>query len=165
MENSNFEVEGENAIARILRNLTDVEIDNGVYKNNRRIPNLLRTQRIFTSGIFISHEDESVKSLTLDLLQSPYELSDNWLKMHDVPITEKQFLVRKDIVKSISMLKLKKIIKMKSDVDNRIKELQAESTDNNYDEIMLCLRESMQLQTFINKLSNDTGTVVLPVVK
>jgi DNA primase len=166
LENSNFEVEGENAIARILRNLTDVEIDNGVYK---KIIDEYRTyyehNEFLPQVFFISHEDESVKSLTLDLLQSPYELSDNWLKMHDVPITEKQFLVRKDIVKSISMLKLKKIIKMKSDVDNRIKELQAESTDNNYDEIMLCLRESMQLQTFINKLSNDTGTVVLPVVK
>ncbi len=166
LENSNFEIEGENAIARILRNLNDVDIENEVY---RKIINEYREyyqhKEFLTQVYFITHEDESIKSLTLDLLQSPYELSENWLKMHDVPITDKQFLVRKDIVKSISMLKLKKIIKMKTDVDLRIKELQTESLEKNYDEIMMCQKESMQLQGFIKKLSMDTGTVVLPVMK
>lgn len=82
--------------------------------------------------------------------------------MHDVPITDKQFLVRKDIVKSISLLKLKKIIRMKQDVDNRIKELQHDTSENGIQETMLCQKESIQLQQFIRKLSTDTGTVVLP---
>ena len=84
--------------------------------------------------------------------------------MHDVPITEKQFLVRKDIVKSISLLKLKKIIKMKHDVDARIQELGKLTDEASIDEVRMCMKESMQLQTIINKLAKDTGTTVLPVV-
>ena len=166
LENSNFEIEGENAIARILRNLLDVEIENPVYRKMiEEYKSYYEHNEFLPQVYFIAHDDESVKQLTIDLLQSPYELSDNWWKMHDVPITDKQFLARKDIVKSISMLKLKKIIKMKSDVEARLKELQAESVTNNYEEIMLCQKETMQLQQFIKKLSADTGTVVLPYLK
>ncbi len=166
LENSNFEIEGENAIARILRNLYDVEIENESY---RKIVDEYRSyyqhNEFLPQAFFITHEDENVKKITLDLLQSPYELSENWLKMHDVPITDKQFLARKDIVKAISILKLKKIIKMKNDVEIRLKELQELSINDNYDEIMLCQKESIQLQSFIKKLAADTGTVVLPYLK
>ena len=165
LENSNFEIDGENAIARILRNLTDVEFENGIY---RKVVDEYRTyyehNEFLPQVFFINHDDEEIKSLCIDLLQSPYEISDNWIKMHDVPITEKQFLVRKDIVKSISLLKLKKIIKMKHDVDARIQELGKLTDEASIDEVRMCMKESMQLQTIINKLAKDTGTTVLPVV-
>lgn len=165
LENSNFEVEGENAIGRILRNLADVEIDNAIY---RKIIDEYRTyyehNEFLPQVFFINHDDEAIKTLCIDLLQSPYELSDNWLKMHDVSITEKQFLVRKDIVKAISLLKLKKIIKMKHDVELRMKELEAENASTKHDELIMCMKESMQLQSIITKLAKDTGTTILPVV-
>lgn len=163
LENSNYEIEGENAIARILRNLSDVEIDHPEYNMIiEEYRNAFAQNEFLTQAHFFNHPDEAIRNLTIDLLQSPYELSDNWTKMHDVPITEKQFLVRKDIVKSISLLKLKKIIRMKQDVDNRIKELQHDTSENGIQETMLCQKESIQLQQFIRKLSTDTGTVVLP---
>lgn len=166
LENSNFEIEGENAIGKILRNLADVEIENELY---RKIIDEYRAyynrNDFLPQSHFINHEDEAVKTLTLDLLQTPYDLSENWWKMHDVAITDKQFLVRKDIVKSISILKLKKMIKMKMDVEERLKELQNETGAANIEEIMLCQKEVMELQTYIRKLSSDTGTVVVPVIK
>ncbi|HNA59153.1 MAG TPA: hypothetical protein PLJ43_13570, partial [Chitinophagales bacterium] len=163
LENSNYEIEGENAIARILRNLSDVEIDHPEYNMIiEEYRNAFAQNEFLTQAHFFNHPDEAIRNLTIDLLQSPYELSDNWTKMHDVPITDKQFLVRKDIVKSISLLKLKKIIRMKQDVDNRIKELQHDTSENGIQETMLCQKESIQLQQFIRKLSTDTGTVVLP---
>ncbi len=166
LDNSNFEIEGENAIARILRNLSDVEIDNPLYKKLiDEYREAFERQEFLPQVHFINHPDEQLRSLAIDLLQTPYELSDNWQKMHDVPITEKQFLVRKDIVKSISLLKLKKIIRMKQEVDNRIKELQSATEPADLDEIMMCQKESIQLQQFIRKLSADTGTVVLPIVR
>jgi len=164
LENSNFEIEGENAVAQILRNLSDVEIEHPLYSKI-----VEEYQQAFHQGeylqqvYFINHPEETIRNLTIDLLQSPYELSDNWLKMHDVHIREKQFLVRTDIVKSISMLKLKKIVKMKRDVDDRLKTLQQEKAADHLEEIMLCQKESIQLQEFIRRLSQQTGTVVLPV--
>ena len=166
LDNSAYEVEGENAIARILRNLSDVEIDHPVYA---RMVEAYKTG--FEQGIFLPqshfmhHDDIELRQLAIDLLQTPYELSDNWGKMHDVPITDKQFLVRKDIVKSISLLKLKKILRMKSDVEARMKELQDANDPSTLDEIIMCIKESMQLQQFIQKLSADTGTIVLPVIR
>lgn len=163
LENSNYEIEGENAIARILRNLSDVEIDHPDYHRIiEEYRSAFEQKDFLTQAYFFNHPDETIRNLTIDLLQSPYEISDNWTKMHDVPITDKQFLVRKDIVKSISLLKLKKIIRMKQDVDNRIKELQHDTSEHGIQEIMLCQKESIQLQQFIRKLSSDTGTVVLP---
>ncbi|MGB4929840.1 MAG: hypothetical protein WBP43_07705, partial [Chitinophagales bacterium] len=165
LENSNFEVDGENAVGRILRNLADVEIENELY---RKVIDEYRTyyehNEFLPQVYFINHDDDAIKNLCIDLLQSPYEISDNWIKMHDVPITEKQFLVKKDIVKSISLLKLKKIIKMKHDVDLRIQELSTSTDELATDEIRMCMKESMQLQVIIHKLAKDTGTTVLPVV-
>jgi DNA primase len=124
LENSNYEIEGEHAISRILRNLADVEIDHELYRRMIDEYREYYNKDEFLSQVhFINHEDDLIKQLTIDLLQTPYELSDNWWKMHDVAITDKQFLVRKDIVKSISMLKLKKILKMKMDVESRLLEL------------------------------------------
>lgn len=166
LDNSNYEIEGENAIARILRNLSDVEIDNPLYKKLiDEYREAFERQEFLPQVHFINHPDEQLRSLAIDLLQTPYELSDNWQKMHDVPITEKQFLVRKDIIKSISLLKLKKIIRMKQEVDNRIKELQSATEPADLEEIMMCQKESIQLQQFIRKLSADTGTVVLPIAR
>ncbi|MBC8045252.1 MAG: hypothetical protein H7Y00_00505, partial [Fimbriimonadaceae bacterium] len=70
-----------------------------------------------------------------------------------------------DIVKTISILKLKKIIRMKMDVDERIRELQEEDMNKNLDEIMMYQKEAVELQTYMKQLSNDTGIVVMPVVK
>lgn len=166
LDNSAYEIEGENAIARILRNLSDVEIDHPVYA---RVVEAYRdgfAQGIFLpQSFFIQHEDPEIRQLAIDLLHSPYELSDNWEKMHDVPITDKQFLARKDIVKAISLLKLKKILRMKYDVETRLKELQFANDPQDVDEVIMCMKESMQLQQFILKLSADTGTTVLPVIR
>ena len=166
LENSNFEIEGENAIGKILRNLSDVEIDNDLYRTIIEEYRRYYDKDEFLPQVhFINHENDSVKALVLDLLQTPYELSENWLKMHDVAVTDKQFLVRKDIMKSISMLKLKKILKMKMDVETRLQELQNDPIHNNIEEMMLCQKEVMELQGYIKKLSGDTGTVVVPANK
>ncbi len=163
LENSNFEIEGENAIGKILRNLSDVEIDNDLYRTIVDEYRRYYDKEEFLPQVhFINHENDLVKALVLDLLQTPYELSENWLKMHDVAVTDKQFLVRKDIMKSISMLKLKKILKMKMDVEARLQELQNDPIHNNMEEMMLCQKEVMELQGYIKKLSGDTGTVVVP---
>lgn len=166
LENSNFELDGENAIAKVLRNLQDVEIENQLYNKVIEEYKSYYTQNEFISqGYFINHTDDAVKNLCLDLLTTPYELSENWEKMHGVHITNKIFLAGKDIVKTISLLKLKKIIKMKMDIDERIQDLQQEDLQKNIEEILLYQKEAVELQSYIKQLSADTGIVVLPVVK
>lgn len=166
LENSNFELDGEKAIARILRNLEDVEIDNPLYnKIVHEYQSYYDHEEFISQAYFINHEDEAVKMLCLNILQTPYEISDNWAKMHDVHITDKFFLAGKDIVKTISLLKIKKMIRMKMEVEERIQELEKESVDKNFDEILLYQKEILDIHEYIKKLSLDTGIVAIPVVK
>ena len=96
LENSNYELEGENAIVAILRNLEDVEIDNNLYKQVvDEYRKFYEQQEFLSQSHFINHEDETIRKLCLNLLQSPYELSDNWEKMHEVYIKDKSYLVQK----------------------------------------------------------------------
>jgi len=166
LENSNYELDGEQAITRILRNLENVEIENQLYnKVIEEYKNYYEKDEFISQVYFINHTDDAIKTLCLNILQSPYELSDNWGKMHGVHITDKLFLAGKDIVKTISLLKLKKMLKMKMDVDQRIKELQEAGMSENLDEIMMCQKEAMDIQGYIKQLSQDTGIVVMPVMK
>ncbi|MFN0276176.1 MAG: DNA primase [Chitinophagales bacterium] len=166
LENSNYELDGENAIVKILRNLQDIEIENQLYtKVIEEYKSYYSQNEFISQGYFINHDDNAIKDLCLDLLTAPYELSANWEKMHGVHITDKFFLAGKDIVKTISLLKLKKIIKMKMEVDDRIRDLQQDDLHKNIDEIMMYQKEAMELQSYIKKLSADTGIVVMPVVK
>ncbi|MBC8173400.1 MAG: DNA primase [Chitinophagales bacterium] len=166
LENSNYELDGEQAITRILRNLENVEIENQLYnKVIEEYKNYYEHNEFISQVHFLNHEDDAVKTLCLNILQSPYELSENWSKMHGVHITNKLFLAGKDIVKTISLLKLKKMIKMKMDVDEKIKELQEKGMAENMDEILMCQKEAIDIQGYIRQLSKDTGIVVMPVVK
>lgn len=166
LENSNFEIEGENAIVRILSNLADVEIDHVLYQQIiEEYRDYYRQNEFLPQAHFINHHDEPVRKLVLDLLQTPYELSENWWKMHEVFITDKQFLVRKDIVKSISMLKLKKVLRMKMEAEEKIRALQEEMQDADSAGISYYQKEVIALQELIKKLSADTGTVVVPYIK
>ncbi len=166
LENSNFEVDGENAILKILNNLADVEIENELYKKVvEQYKSYYEKSEFIPQVYFINHEDEQIRKLATDILQSPYELSDNWWKMHDVAITDKQFLVKRDVIKSISLLKLKKITRMKMELDEKIKALQNESLQNNMDQITHYQKKVMELESLKKKLAINTGTVVMPMVK
>ncbi|MBP9188870.1 MAG: DNA primase [Chitinophagales bacterium] len=166
LENSNSEVEGENGILRILRNMEDVEIENQLYNKVLKEYIQYYTQQDYISQAhFINHPETEVRELTIDILQTPYELSDNWAKMHDVHITNKVLLTQQDILKTISFLKLKKVVKMKLEIEQQIKELQDIKTEEADNEINLYLKEVTELQQLIKRLSIDTGTVVLPYIK
>lgn len=164
LENSNYELDGENAVLTILRNLDDVEIDNELY--NR----IISEYRQFYSGSeflpqshFVNHPDDHIRQLCTNLLQSPYELSENWSKMHDVLIKDKSFLVHKDIVKAISILKLKKVLKMKADIEQQLKQLQSDQSSEA--DMILAMQDVKQLQDIIRRLSEVTGTVVMPYLR
>jgi DNA primase len=164
LENSNYELDGENAVVTILRNLEDVEIDNQLYHT------IIDEYRQFYAGNeflpqshFVNHPDDHIRQLCTDLLQSPYELSENWSKMHDVLIKDKSFLVHKDIVKAISILKLKKVLKMKAEIEQQVKQLQSDQSSEA--DLILAMQDVKQLQDIIRRLSEVTGTVVMPYLR
>lgn len=166
LENTNHEVEGENAIMYILRNMEDVKIENALYdKILQEYQQYYSQNDYILQSHFINHPEAEVRQLAIDILQTPYELSPNWSTMHGVHITDKSLLVEQDIIKTISLLKLKKMIKLKLEIDAKIKNLQQEQTAGATQEIHLLLKESDVLLAVIGKLAKKTGTIILPNLK
>ncbi len=161
LENSNFELEGDNAIKAVLDNLQDVEIDHPLY--NRIIEEYKKyyaENEFLSQGHFINHPDDAIRQLCTNILTSPYELSDNWSKMHEVHIKDKSILIHKDIIKAISILKLKKVIKRKLELEQYGATLYREG--DNDEEIKMVMEDIRKLQEFIGQLSLLTGVEVLP---
>lgn len=166
LENSNNETEGENTVMQILQNLTDIEIDTPLYKKViAEYVQFYAKNEFITQAYFINHADEALRNLAIDILQSPYELSDNWRKMHDVVIAVKAAYTQKDILKTISLLKLRKIIREKMEIEQKIKEMQSDKSPDAINEITLYQKEIQIYQKIIQELSVHTGTVILPYTK
>jgi DNA primase len=163
LEYYNADVEEEKATVIILANLADVKIQNPLFASI-----IEEFRENVDKGVYLedrhftNHENEDVRKLAIELIQSPYEISENWEKKHNVYITEKSLIVKTDIIKAVSLLKLKKMLKLKKEFQNKIKMIQNEGNwEDNFDEIMHHQKMLKQFDEVIHELSKQTGTVVL----
>ncbi len=103
-------LDGEPAVALVLGEVSDVELEHPVY---RRILDDYRTAlgagELLPAAFFLQHDDPAVKEVAIGLVHSPHELSPNWEKKHDIAITDRRFNVRRDIGKVVGYLKARKI--------------------------------------------------------
>lgn len=120
-----FESEGhlvdeQPAIPFILEQVADVDLEHPLYRSIlQAYRQAMSIGEVLTNAFFLQHEDGAVKSLAIDILHKPYALSPNWAKKHDIAITDKRFLVRRDVEKVVAYLKVRKI-------DGLIKEVAAQ---------------------------------------
>lgn len=108
---------------------------------------------------FVSNEDPEVSNFAIEILQKPYELSENWIKMHDIAITDTQFVYKKDIHSSLCRLKLERLKIMIDESRNGMQRAQDEGDE-------LALLEQIQLyQHYIDikkQIAAALGSVILP---
>jgi DNA primase len=113
-------VDDQPAVPFILDQVADVDVDHPVYRKIlQAYRQAMEIGEVLTTKFFLQHENEAIKSLAIDILHKPYELSPNWTKKHDIAITDKRFLVRRDVEKVVAYLKVRKI-------DGLIKEVAAQ---------------------------------------
>ncbi len=119
----------------ILANVEEVveDFENPVYKKIAlECYELLGQEKAVARQHFIQHQDEEIKQTTLNLLSSPYEYSPNWEKIHDQPLQtqkkpEDNFI--NDTLSSVNRFKLKSIIKLCAQNQERIKEAFSEGDE------------------------------------
>jgi DNA primase len=58
---------------------------------------------------FLTHENDEIRKLAFEILNKPYELSENWTKMYQIDITDKSTLVKRDLQSIIYKLKIELI--------------------------------------------------------
>lgn len=164
LEYAHFDYSDEWKVAHAILMELDEDETPMVDPISEKIVNVYRTSIQEESLIpethhFVSHEDPEISNFAIEILQKPYELSENWIKMHDIAITDTQFVYRKDIHSSLCRLKLERLKILIDETRNSMQKAQDEGDE-------LALVEQVQLfQQYIDmkrQIAAALGSVILP---
>lgn len=111
-----------------------------------------------TQGL-VGNSDPEISSFVIDVLQKPYELSENWGKMHDIAITDTQFMYKKDIHSSLCRLKLERLKIM---IDDCRHAMQVAQNENNEEGLLEQLQQYQYLIGIKKQIAATLGSVILP---
>ena len=109
----------------ILNEVKDVALYNVVYRMMlHEVESQIESGNIPDHHYFLQQQDEEMKKLAMEIISSPYSLSENWNKMHDIFVTMPTENFRNDVISSLNHFKLKKVMTM---MKENLKELKAVS--------------------------------------
>lgn len=108
--------------------------------------------------LFLGHEDKEISSFAIEVLHSPYELSPNWDKMHDIVVTDTLLMFKKDIRSSLCRFKLEKVNVLIN--ENKIA-IQKATDDKNDEEVNRLMARHRDYKNLHKQLAEVLGTVIL----
>lgn len=113
-------------------------------------------------GYFLVHPDEEVRFLAIELISVPYELSRNWEEKYEIYTQTEKDALKKAAIKSILILKEKKLQIAMQEVGERIKELEKEKDAPDYKErLNKELEEKKKLDEINVYIARFTSRVIL----
>lgn len=148
----------------IIANIEDVieDFDNKMYqKIAKEARQLLLKKKKVTEQFFITHLDDKMSQAAINLITSPFEMSENWEKKHEITLTTQvipELNFTKDSIESLKRFKLRKIMKMCETNQEKIKELAAAQQ---VDKMMKHMKVQQKLLTMRNTLAEELKTVIL----
>ncbi len=87
----------------------------------------LEEGRVLDSDFFVSHENEEISRLAASIICDPYQLSENWEKMHQIFITEAVLLFKEEVFNLMNRYKLRHVMKMIDENLQNIKDCKTEA--------------------------------------
>ena len=125
------EIEDRPAAQYILEQVAEIELKHPIYsrilqqyREGLKTGELPVAQDLLTPTI-----DPAIKEAIIDMVSSPYTISENWEKKHDIHITNPAYLVRKDIEKVVGYLKIRKLEEVRKQLMDLIKEADDPTAD------------------------------------
>lgn len=103
---------------------------------------------------FLKHSDRDISAMAISLLTSPYSLSENWYNMHNITVTEESDHMRSTVMSSIFHLKKKKVVALMADKQRQMQ------VEKNEDNLMILMKEYLDLKGIEKYISNFLGTVI-----
>lgn len=107
----------------IVQNLSDVTFENDLCK---RIVDYYRTElengQLPTINQFLRSEDAAIASVAITLTTSPYSLSENWVKKHQIYVKEEGENIKAAVLGGLYHLKKRKVDKMLTELMNQMKD-------------------------------------------
>jgi len=156
-----FDQEEDLSVAEyVLSNLEDVleNFKNPLYKQvvNIAFDRLINEEKL-DANFFLHHPDEKVRQLALNVTSSPYDYSPGWEERDILLRSQKmpELNFTNDSMQSLLRFKLKKIIRMCEENQERLKE------EKDTDKLMTLLQVQQRLLETRNKVAAELNTVVL----
>ncbi len=155
-----FDEEANITVAEyILNNIEDVidSFDDLVYE---AIAKEYNKNRKLTGNHFLTHKDKEIKQVAINLLADPYDYSPGWEERFEKPMNQKnpEDNFTKDSIYSLRRFKLKKVIKMCNENQEKIGNLQKE---DNLPKVMKLMKKQQKLMAIRNELAAQMNTVVI----
>jgi DNA primase len=110
---------------------------------------------------FIQFSDKEIAETAIDLISSPYTLSQNWMTRHriDVPThdDEDRKILTQDILESVLAIKSRRMEKMISELQQQIKEAQ---DAGNIDDAIILSKKFHEMKIKYNQINGKLGRVI-----
>ncbi len=148
----------------IISNIEDVieDFDSQIYQQIARLAqNRLASGQPLKPDFFTQHPDSAVQQAAINLITSPYELSENWEKRYEITLqTQKspELNFSEDSIQSLKRFRLRKISRMCQKNQEKIKQL---SATGDMEKLMVHMKVQQKLVNIRNELAKELGTVVL----
>lgn len=148
----------------IISNIEDVidDFDNQTYQQIAKLAKeRLAGGESLTTDFFTQHPEATVQQMAINLITSPYELSENWEKRYEITLqTQKspELNFSEDSIQSLKRFRLRKISRMCQKNQEEIKQLTA---SGDMEKLMVHLKVQQKLLNIRNDLAKELGTVVL----
>ncbi len=114
---------------------------------------MLVEKQLPTEQHFINHPNQEISSLAVNFFAQPHTVSERW-KEHNIIVTREEDVLKRSIMSSISVLKLRKLEKMINDTRDQMKKAE--------DDQLHQLMETLNRQLGVRKvLAKQVGSTVL----
>ena len=117
-------------------------------------------QPLETNG-YLQNEDPKIAAIAMELLTSPYELSEGWWKKYQVLTPNQRQILTKDIYSATMRLKQYHNIEQIRQVEKMLQQEQEKPTEEqNFEEVLRLLQLLKVLNDQRKEFSKETGTVI-----
>lgn len=145
-----------NVVDFVITELVEDEItfDNPLYDTVfKEIASMLEKEQIPTEQHFINHPNPEISALAVNFFAQPHTVSERW-KEHNVFVTREEDVLKRSILSSLNVLKLRKLEKMINETRELMKKAEEEQ--------LLLLMEKLNRQLAVRKvLAKEIGSTVL----
>ena len=108
---------------------------------------------------FLTHKDEKIKQVAINLLATPYEYSTGWVERFEKPMNQKdpEDNFTKDSVYSLTTFKRRKVGKILNEIGEKIKVAQEEKNDK---KLISLIKKQMKFKKIEQELAKLHNIVV-----
>jgi len=133
-----------------------LEFENPVCKKIfDELKNIYYYEKPLAEQDFFNHDDESVRQLAIELLTTPYSLSDNWEKKHNIIVSTEEANLKNTVFKVLYSYKVKKLDKMIYENQEKLK------IEKDPEKCMEYLKTFKELKEKRSHFDKELGRVVI----